>query len=382
MAGSQILASSELSIARRNRALWHRPGQEECLGCCICSDHHACGGMRMDSEAFDCVMACECTDPNTCELVCPKNPAVFVARVREINGFGFEGIAAAPPATYSRLPRCVPLLYHKSRRTHGLETNAVAIPLSKLFHGRSGEPRFTNKQDLAKTLGFSPSALLVITGVDHEQPIENYWSNARRCGFAEALGLLNPTLVTTPNFSLFTDVPRWDNLYNVKRIAICWHEFADLGLPAALHVNARTDRDWERWTEFLRAHDEIGAVAFEFKTGGANVERGRWHAGQLARLAADLDRPIRLIVRGGRVHLPQLSRAFARVVFVSADPFLKATKRRKLIWAPGMKPRWIRVLTLNGQPLDELLQHNVDTYTCMVTSRSLEEHGVVASTRN
>jgi len=229
---------------------------------------------------------------------------------------------------------------------------------------------------LEKALGFSANARLVITGVDHDQPLENYWANARRASFVETLRSLNPSLVTTPNFSLFTDVPRWDNLYNMKRIAICWYELAECGCPTALHVNARTDRDWERWKEFLQAHREIAAVAFEFKTGGASVERGRWHARKLAQLAMNLDRPMQLVVRGGLAYLPELREAFSKTVFVTADPFLKATKRRKLVWTLGAKPKWVRVLTLDGQPLDELLQHNVDTYRAMMTASGIIMKGL------
>src|SRR5207249_4165551 len=53
--------------------------------------------------------------------------------------------------------------------------------------------------------------------------------------------------------SMFLDVPRWDNLHNMKRIALCWSELVSRGLPTSLHLNARTDRDWERWIEFIGA---------------------------------------------------------------------------------------------------------------------------------
>jgi len=36
----------------------------------------------------------------------------------------------------------------------------------------------------------------------------------------------------------------WED--NMKRIAICWSELASCGIAASLHLNARTDRDWER----------------------------------------------------------------------------------------------------------------------------------------
>jgi hypothetical protein len=90
---------------------------------------------------------------------------------------------------------------------------------------------------------------------------------AQRRDAIRALRSLGVTLVTTPNFSLFIDQPRWDDLHSQKRIMIVHEEFLSEGLPAALHVNARTERDWERWTEYIAARPELTHIAFEFATG-------------------------------------------------------------------------------------------------------------------
>src|SRR6185295_10010184 len=129
----------------------------------------------------------------------------------------------------------------------------------------------------AERFAVAPGTPILVTGVSYEQPIENYWGLARGAGFLDDLAALSPALVTTPNFSLFSDKPREDNLYNMKRIAICWYELATRRIPAALHLNARTDQDWRRWREFLAAHPEINAVAFEFATGTAAKARAAWH---------------------------------------------------------------------------------------------------------
>src|SRR5262249_9775047 len=146
---------------------------------------------------------------------------------------------------------------------------------------RTGKALFTDRASIARKFGFTSTAHLVITGVSVEQPLERYWERARATDFLQCLAAVHPDLVTTPNFSLFSDVPRYDNLYNMKRIAICWQELASLGIPTALHINARTDHDWERWVQFLRAHPEIHAIAFEFRTGAASPKRARWYVGRL-----------------------------------------------------------------------------------------------------
>src|SRR5262249_46771006 len=154
---------------------------------------------------------------------------------------------------------------------------------------------------------------LVLSGVSRDRPIERYWECARSSGFLDWLVAAKPDLVTVPNFSLFNNVPREDNLHAMKRIAICWQELAARRIPTALHLNGRTARDWERWTEFLVAYPEITAVSVEFATGAAFLERGNWHTDQLARIAQRVGRRLTLIVRGGIVHLERLTAVFHRI---------------------------------------------------------------------
>src|SRR5205085_1458214 len=106
---------------------------------------------------------------------------------------------------------------------------------------------------------------------------------------------------------------------NMKRIAICWHDFAKRGIPTALHLNARTDRDWQRWIEFLNVHDEITSVAFEFATGAAPLQRARWYVRQLKVMAERVRRPLQLVVRGGWPFLSILRTHFSAVVFIATD---------------------------------------------------------------
>ena len=86
----------------------------------------------------------------------------------------------------------------------------------------------------------------------------------------------------------------------MKRIAIVHQEFLSEGMPAALHVNARTDRDWERWREYVAARPEVAHIAFEFGTGAGWGERMGWHTAQLAQLARAVNRPLHLVVRWWR----------------------------------------------------------------------------------
>jgi hypothetical protein len=174
--------------------------------------------------------------------------------------------------------------------------------------------------------------------------------------------------MTTPNFSLFADVPRWDNLHSMKRIAICWYELATAGIPTALHVNARTSTDYQRWASFLVDHSEIEAIAFEFQTGPASPARGAWHAECLQRLVEKTGRAITLLTFGGIRYLPVLMRAFDSVVLISSEPHMKAKHRRKLVLThTGNR---VRGALSADTPVDELLRINSQVYEQCIASVS------------
>ena len=165
--------------------------------------------------------------------------------------------------------------------------------------------------------------------------------------------------MTTPNFSLFTDRPRWDDMHSMKRIAVTHEEFLRVGLAAALHVNARTEWDWERWTDYILQRSEVTHVAFEFTTGTGRVGRMDWHAEQLAMLAEGVGRPLHLVVRksSGNV-LSRLVSAFAQTTVLDTTSFIKAVRRQRAVESEQGGVEWESSPTDPDAPVDELLTHN------------------------
>jgi hypothetical protein len=184
-----------------------------------------------------------------------------------------------------------------------------------------------------------------------------YWRLARGTNFLKELAKLKPELVTTPNYSLFVNSPREDNLHNMKRIAICWHELASVGIPAALHVNARTDADWARWGQFVTERPEISALAFEFATGAVYSSRARWHIEHLCKMADEVGRKLQLIIRGDQ-HAKALRQSFEYVTAIDTSLYIKSMRRQKIVSNHGEKPRWIPTMTMVDEPLDRLFHQN------------------------
>jgi hypothetical protein len=349
-------------LISNTQALWDdAENTSASLGCWTCVDRGTCGGAHKGSSFFDCNDYCRCADKSSCDLVCRGNPAAFVARVREISGFDLANARRAPEVSIDPLPSMIPLIDHNSARQGRLNFPIIAIPFYTLIDLGKAELKFKDRETLANQFGIEPQARIVVSGVGRDRKIERYWELPNRAELLVQLQSLGIALITPPNFSVLTDVPRTDNLHAMKRILLTWIEMAEAGLPAALHVNARTERDYQRWAELIAVRPEIQSIAVEFATGAGRGSRIDWHVARLRQLAADVNRPLRLIVRGGARVLEPLRQSFDAVTVIDTDAFNKTRCRKQAYFTDSGKLHWRGHPTAVGEPLDELLQLNVAT---------------------
>jgi hypothetical protein len=343
---------------RRERRLWHDESRNSSsIGCSACPELSICGGLRVEAALFDCLNYC-CGNIATCSRVCRNHPD-FPDRVREIAGFSLEGVPRVPGVPAIALPPVVPLIFHGKRRRRALDHDVAALPLYSMID-RQGGPKFATHEGLCQEYRLRTGTRLVLTGTHRDAPIERWWGlgEQKRRALIASLSRIGVAVVTTPNYSIFSDIPRWDNLHAMKRIALVAGEFLAEGVQVALHVNGRTDMDFERWSEFVSQRTEVRILAYEFTTGTGWPGRREQHAIWLSQLARAASRPLDLIVRGGAEVLPSLEDTFARVTVLDSTAFMKTMKRQRAVRANG-RVRWEASPTPPGQPLDDLLADNV-----------------------
>lgn len=344
----------------RERRLWHQPERPmtEPLGCRVCPDRALCGGLRPEVDFYDCLQFC-CGSPGTCDRVCRRHPD-FADRVREVGTFALDTVPRGPFLTAPALPAVVPVVYHSARRVLPVCSGAVAIPLYAMFDRRDGAPRYSAPAHLRDAFGIGPDTAIVLTGTDRDQPLERWWAvgKLRRRAVIDAMKATGVGIVTTPNYSLFINRPRWDDLHAMKRIAIVHAEFLNEGMPAALHVNGRTEADFSRWRAYIATRPEITHIAYEFTTGTGWPGRRGQHAAWLAGLVSGVDRPLHLIVRGGVELLPMLARAFAGVTVLETTTFMKTMMRQSAYPKSNAVLGWRPSPTIAGAPVDNLFAAN------------------------
>lgn len=357
--GSRARTRQDGRHLRRERRLWHDPEQGMApLGCRVCPDYGLCGGLRPRADFYDCLQFC-CGTPETCDRVCRNHPD-FPDRVREVGTFSLDTVPRAPLLVAPELPRVVPVIYHGNGRAVAVSSEAVALPLYKMFARRDGTPRFTTPEALREAFTIARDTTIVLTGTDRDPPLERWWGlgEMRRRSIIRAMKAAGIGLVTTPNYSLFTDRPRWDDMHAMKRIAIVHAEFLQEGLPAALHVNGRTETDFARWAAYIAARPEITHVAYEFTTGTARAERREQHAKWLAGLAVEVGRPLHLIMRGGSEVLPILAESFTGITVLETSIFMKTMMRQRAYAKSNAALGWKGSPTATGKQLDDLFADN------------------------
>jgi hypothetical protein len=339
--------------------VWHVPERaSSSLGCMVCPERHLCGGLRLTAAFFDCLQLC-CGKPDGCDRVCRNHPD-YADRVREVATFELGTVPRAPILAAPNLPRVVPVIYHRTARRAPPISETVALPLYSLFDRRSGLPRYASHASLCEAFGVKLGSTIVLTGTDRDPPLERWWElgEERRRTIIRAMKAAGIGLVTTPNYSLFIDRPRWDDLHAIKRIAIVHEEFLREGMPAALRVNGRSESDFQRWGAYLVARPEITHLAYEFTTGTGWAGRQEQHAQWLAELSATAGRPLHLGVRGGLEVLPLLARAFAGTTVLDTSIFMKMMKRQRAYAKTNAALGWTSSPTEHGAPVDGLFADN------------------------
>lgn len=348
---------------KNNPNLFHDSARHtKMLGCPNCPDFRLCGGLAVKQPILNCIEYCKCETPDErskCTHVCPNGVANFANRGREVHGYDLN-LPAARDIEVPLLPRMIPIFKDAARRKQVLELPAIAVRLDRILSLKTGTLLVQNRQALLKRFLLANETRIVINGIGFDEPLEYYWSIARSMGICDQLRELKPDLITTPNFSLVTDLPRQSDFHSMKRIAICWHELATAGHAAALHINGRTDRDYDRWLAFLNDHSEIRIVAFEF-TSGARGKRGNWHKKQLLDLCQACTHPLSLVYRGQVKFAYEFSRSFRQVSVLYAKPYTATLNRQLLEFQKGKPLSWTTNVIPKGYPVDELFAKNVTT---------------------
>ena len=351
------------------RASPNAPQEFVAAGCQQCALLQQCGGMRNERALLTCIdQFCNCD--GDCDNVCPNHPE-YAKRVKEIGGFGTHRIGPLQQSDV-RLPVYVPLIQHGCSRDSKLDAGAVAICPYRFLKLKNGRylSLVEDQASLREKFRITNTTKLILCGTDKDKPLERYWSHRRRDKTMDVIAQVRPDLYIAPNFSMFLDVPRHDNLFNIKRQLLCISELSAAGVSVVPHISATMPHDWTNWRSFLDEHVDIQHIAFNFQTGYSKPHVGTKALSLLVQLQQDLGRDLSLIMIGGSQFLPAATMHFSRLTVIDSTPFMKSCMRRHLVPNGPRKRYWVKSLTKRGQPIDEILQANVDRYANSIAQKA------------
>lgn len=332
------------------------------LGCGQCLDRPLCGGLHvpnLSGSALDCMAMC-CGNKEGCDFVCPAAPARYLARLQEVGGLDLNDIPLAPPCPVPDLPSLIPLVQGNLTGSRLPRTMSLAaVPLSMAVKSTGQLTRAKTPKEMREAFGATPPRGWVVSGVEKDSRIERLWRIDAPEKLYASLKKAGVVFATTPNFSMYINAPRHDNLHSMKRIALTWFEMMSAGLPAALHINGRTDRDFERWGEFARKQVNLQAVAFEFLTGAESTQDGSRYVRRLKLFAETVGRKnLVLVLRGGTQWVNDLREYFAQVISIDSDSYFKTVKRQRAVFNGSSRPAYLTQRTSTAAEVRALYAHN------------------------
>lgn len=203
----------------------------------------------------------------TCPIRCGSRPDVgdWVAAAGGTLTFTGLRVTTAAPAG---LPRFVP-------QTDGdlvadldaqLGWPAYGIGLRRVLSPATGKmvPKLAGRS-AAEAFGLPETAAAVLVGYGKDPLVEAYWSGRHRDGLALALAAQGWDLVLAPNYSMYLNQPRAEQLLNFRRNLLVAAELAELGVATAPCLYWSRLEDLERYTDWV-ADTEPAQVAVNLQT--------------------------------------------------------------------------------------------------------------------
>lgn len=327
-------------------------------GCRHCTFLPECGGLDGNLDFFGCHRA----TPEVCRAnkwTCPEcSPGEYLRRKMAVESRA-KG-TARPLGPSVRLPRYVPNLQHRYGWSGRLPSEVVAIPTHEVVGGRGRRfgPLFASAKELRRKFHLAPDTQVLLVSVSEDPFLERYWRWAKESRTAGRLAALGIAGITIPNFSFFSDAPRFHHLYNRGRLEACLNELAEAEVSVVPHIHALTLGDVAYWRAWLRDHAEIRHVCREFQTGNDEAA-----IDELALLQDQLNRDLHPIIVGGARFAERLRSHFRHYTLVDSTPFMKAVKGRVRIVERSGELRTEPYRTRSAHELGWLIRENVATYT-------------------
>ena len=229
---------------------------------------------------------------------------------------------------------------------------ATRIPASIDTHGNILQPAGTKTSN---GNGRSDSREMWL-GWGEDHLLERWWTH-RYKWVTQAKPVYDAALA--PNFSVYGNQPRMENLYNMRRSLVAANLLETSGIPAVVNIYWYRNEDLTRWVEWLNEYTP-DAVAHNLTTYRRSETEWKTHLPGLKLLSLKAPQGIKWLFYGTRTKhvLRALSDLFGDYTLVSAAPVMMA-KKGQILGADGKEhkggARYYEASTLIAEQLESWL---------------------------
>ena len=314
----------------------------------------------------DCFVFC-CGQPNNCPNACPL-AGDFVQKVRDAGGLSPRSDLFIRQDFTAPFPAYTPCVQHEYGDLKLPDIPYVAIPTFAVFGGRPYGPSFDSGDALRQAFGIAKQTRIVLLSIADDPYLEDFWLHFDVANIPQTIAKLKVDFVTAPNFSMFLNVPRTDNVVNRNRSLLSAEALSKAGCSVVPYISALTPFDWDFWDGFFRERPGLSVCVKEFQKGDAHAERGAQWITSFRRLEDSVGRTLHLLAVAGRRHITAL-RQLGSYTVVDSGPFMKTVNRRALVVDRG-RLRW-RPFYCGREGLSDLFRWNLQRYTELVNRKRL-----------
>ena len=294
------------------------------LSCELCPASARCGG----SSNFCLVGRCK-----GCEESQLSRMEVRSSVIRLLGGLDLEWPRPVRHHQPRSLPNHLPVLVQAY--ADPIEVPWVALHAGRVLGvtGRGLTPK--HRRPIHEVYRLAPGTRVALEFYVEDRVLEGLWAN-RSCVIRE-LKHLGLDLVLSPNFSVWRDHSRFEQLVQQRRSFAFYHELVEAGLPAIPDVGwSRFEPDGRLWAEWINGQPDLGAVSIF--CGGRKIHAERRAQRETEEDIALFHRAVRgnvAFVLGG-VHAPARLAALRRaapgrrLVICNGMAYALAQRRRLL----------------------------------------------------
>lgn len=193
----------------------------------------------------------------------------------------------------------------------------------------SGDLRFDSPEKLRRFLGLGKQARLALICTAADWKIERFWKVSESRQVWGRIALLNFDFVTSATFSVWSEQPRSDQIYNQDRNFLTHDFLCALGIPSVPFTFFYTgsELDYRNVIRWLRGRPDLHKVAILAQLRRSKVKFVKVLE-YMRSIASDVGRPLDFVVVGVATaeKIDRLLREFKTATVVTHQPFMKAMR--------------------------------------------------------